>query len=219
MSDQQPTSPDVPEPPAPAAPAGWPAPAPGVPAAWPAPPAAGADGAGGYVQTVPGAPPVAYGVPPMPYGAPQGAAGYAPPPAPRPAAPAGSRLLGILALVLAGVGVFGATLLSAATGFAASAGAARHAIGLSPDQLDTLSQGQLLSLLSPVRDLVLWAEIGFWTGTALGVAALVMGIIAIVTRRGRGFGIAAVIVAAVGPVIYGTIVAFAALAGMGAGAS
>jgi hypothetical protein len=70
-----------------------------------------------------------------------------------------------------------------------------------------------------VRDLVLWAEIGFWTGTALGVAALVMGIIAIVTRRGRGFGIAAVIVAAVGPVIYGTIVAFAALAGMGAGAS
>jgi hypothetical protein len=43
--------------------------------------------------------------------------------------------------VLAGVGVFGATLLSAATGFAAAAGAARHAIGLSPDQLDTLSQG------------------------------------------------------------------------------
>lgn len=219
MSDQQPTSPDVPEPPAPAAPSGWPAPAPGVPAAWPAPPAAGLDGGGGYVQTAPGAPPVSYGVPPMAYGAPQVGPGYGPPPAPRPAAPAGGRTLGILALVLAGVGVLGATMLSAATGFAAAAGAARHAIGLSPDQLDTLSQGQLLGLLSPVRDLVLWAEIGFWMGTVLGVAALVMGIIAIVTRRGRGFGIAAVIVAAVAPVIYGTIVAFSALAGMGAGAS
>ncbi|MBN9175896.1 MAG: hypothetical protein J0I43_00785 [Microbacterium sp.] len=164
------------------------------------------------MQTTPGAPPVSYGVP-------QIGAAYGPPPAARPVTPAGNRTLGILALVLAGVGVLGATLLSASTGFAAAAGAARHAVGLSPDQLDTLSQGQLLSLLSPVRGLVLWAEIGFWAGTILGVAALVMGIIAIVTRRGRGLGVAAVIVAAVGPVVYGVIVGVAALAGMGAGAS
>ena len=53
-----------------------------------------------------------------------------------------------------------------------------------------------------MRDQVLWAEVSFWAGTALGVFALVAGIIAIVKRRGRGPGIAAVIVAVIAPGIY-----------------
>ena len=48
----------------------------------------------------------------------------------------------------------------------------RHAIGLSPEGLENLSEDQLLALLSPVRGLVLWAEIGYWTGTVLGLTAL-----------------------------------------------
>ncbi len=72
----------------------------------------------------------------------------------------------------------------------------------------------MLALLSPVRGLVLWAEIGFWAGTVLGLWALVQGIVAIATRRGRGQGIAAVIVAAAGPILYGVAVTAAVIVGI-----
>lgn len=128
-------------------------------------------------------------------------------------------MLGILALSLALAAVTISIVLSGATGFAAAEGAMRHAIGISPSGLEDLSEQQLLSLLSPVRGLVLWAEIGYWIGTALGLAALVTGIAAIATRRGRAQGIAAVVIAAVGPFVFTVVVGICVLTGIGAGAS
>lgn len=153
---------------------------------------------GGYVQTAPGAPPVPVAAP-----------------APR---PSGSPRLGVVALVIALVAVVGGGMLSATTGFAAAADAMARAVVRSPSGLENLTGDELLALLSPVRGLVLWAEIGFWAATVLGVWALVQGIVAIATRRGRGAGIAAVILAAAGPVLFAVIVGSAVLAGMAAGA-
>ena len=73
------------------------------------------------------------------------------------------------------------------------------------------------SILTPVRDWVLLGEVSFWAGTALGVWALVQGIVAIVTARGRGAGIAAVIVAALGPIAFGAVVQGFLTAGLAAG--
>ncbi|MDE0545802.1 hypothetical protein [Microbacterium sp. C7(2022)] len=58
------------------------------------------------------------------------------------------------------------------------------------------------STLTPVRDWVLLGEIAFWVGTLCGVWAVVQGIVATVKRTGRGMGVAAIIVAANGPVIF-----------------
>jgi hypothetical protein len=73
------------------------------------------------------------------------------------------------------------------------------------------------SILTPVRDWVLMGEIAFWAGTAIGIWALVQGIVAIATRRGRGAGIAAVVIAAVGPLIFGAVVQGFLTAGFAAG--
>ena len=43
----------------------------------------------------------------------------------------------------------------------------RHAVGISPEGLESFTEEQLLALLSPVRDLVLWAEIGYWIAEPL----------------------------------------------------
>ena len=134
-------------------------------------------------------------------------------------APPALLVVAALALVVAIAAVLISVILSATTGFAAAEGAMRHAIGLSPEGLENLSEDQLLALLSPVRGLVLWAEIGFWLGTALGLVALALGITAIATRRGRGFGVAAVVIAAVGPFLYGITVGAFVIAGIAAGAS
>ncbi len=70
--------------------------------------------------------------------------------------------------------------------------------------------------LSPVRSTVIFGEAGFWTGTMLGVWALVQGIVAIRTGRGRTSGIWAVAVAALAPaliVIVSGALLLAALAG------
>ncbi|MDO8384639.1 MAG: hypothetical protein Q7T17_16895 [Microbacterium sp.] len=76
-----------------------------------------------------------------------------------------------------------------------------------------------LSFLSPVREWVLLGEIAFWAGTVLGIWAIVQGIVAIAKRRGLGTGIAAVVVAAVGLFIFGTVVYGAGLAGIATGAT
>ena len=190
---------------------------------------------GEYVQPVPGSAPVpssapgpsaaptGYGVAPSPaYGqyppAGYGVAGHPGPPAPA-AAPARSRTRGLVALIVAIAAVVISVILSASTGFAAAEGAMRHAVGISPEGLESFTEEQLLALLSPVRDLVLWAEIGYWIGTVLGLAALALGITAIATRRGRGLGISAVVIAGVGPFVYAIVVGAVVLAGVGAGAS
>jgi hypothetical protein len=77
------------------------------------------------------------------------------------------------------------------------------------------------SILSPVRDWVLLGELAFWFGTALGVWALVQGIIAIVRDRGRGPGIGAVICAVAAPIAFAVVanvflgLGFAAGSGIG----
>lgn len=227
MSDDPQTPPPAPYPqsyptggytqPAPGAapvPTGAPEPYPGTPAPYGAPVPYGAAPYGAPAPYPGTAAPYPGSVAPYP-----GAAGYPDGPnAPQPA-PARSRTLGVAALVVAIAAVLISVILSATTGFAAAEGAMRHAIGLSPEGLENLSEDQLLALLSPVRGLVLWAEIGFWLGTALGLVALALGITAIATRRGRGFGVAAVVVAAVGPFLYGITVGAFVVAGIAAGAS
>lgn len=171
---------------APVPPAVTRAPGPGGPA-WPT---------GGYVQSVPGAPPV-----------------YLPPSVTAPA-PTTSKTLGTIAVIVAICAVAFSSVLSATTSFAAASGAVAHAGLTSTRPLEHLSDDQTLALLSPVRGLVLWAEIGFWSGTVLGIWALIQGIVAIASRRGRGQGIGAVIVAAAGPIVYAVAVTLGVLAGV-----
>lgn len=152
------------------------------------------------------APAGAYQVPSGGYGAPSG--GYAVPATPekRPAA------LGVFALVLS---------LVVAVALPVIAGFVCWEIGYRiPEATTSLSEQDVESLafLSPARDQVLWAELTFWTGTVLGIAAIVLGIIAIVKRRGRGQGIAAVIVAAIAPVVFFTVAIVAVGFGAASGA-
>lgn len=175
---QPPSAPQVPPP------YQAPPPAPGYaappPTGYPAPSAAP-----GYA-----APPGAYGVPVGGYQQ-QAAGGYAVPDTRAPASP----VLGWAALI--------ASILAAVIS-PLVAGIMAYQIGFAvPEAISegTVGSGSL-AILSPVRDQVLWAEVSFWAGTALGVFALVAGIIAIVKRRGRGPGIAAVIVAVIAPGIY-----------------
>lgn len=75
------------------------------------------------------------------------------------------------------------------------AGVAAFAVGVAVGaQTDFAEAGQDLSIFSPARDAVLWVEISFWAGTVLGIWAIAQGIVAIVKRRGRGLGIAAVVI-------------------------
>ncbi len=76
-----------------------------------------------------------------------------------------------------------------------------------------------LSVLSPVRDWVLLAEVAFWAGTVLGIWALVQGIIAIARRRGRMQGVIAVVTAALGVLLFALATAVGLAAGAGAGST
>src|SRR5688500_18179683 len=127
-----------------------------------------------------------------------------------PAAERGSRL-GIVALIAA----FGAAILApigaAVAAFNIGLGAGRE---IATQRMDI---GFDWSILTPVRDWVLLAEISFWAGTVLGTWAIVQGIVAIVTRRGRGAGIAAVIVGALGVVVFAVALQGFLTAGLAAG--
>lgn len=74
------------------------------------------------------------------------------------------------------------------------------------------------SVFTPVRDWVLLGEVSFWLGTLFGVWALVQGIVAIAKNRGRGSGVAAVVLAAIGPFVFAIAVAVFLSAGLAAGA-
>lgn len=124
------------------------------------------------------------------------------PPARRHRRPVGTWAL--LLSIVAGV------LAPAVGGFAAYRGARGAAPGLASSTSTTFDW----RILSPVRDLVLLAEVSFWTGTAIGITALVLGIVAIARRAGRGTGIAAVVVAALGPAVFTLLTVVAAVAGL-----
>jgi hypothetical protein len=122
-----------------------------------------------------------------------------------------SGALGIVALALALVATIGASLLAAIASFNIGLGSGRE-ISSRPFTGDFD-----WSVLTPVRDWVLLGEVSFWIGTALGVWALIQGIVAIVTSRGRGAGIAAVVIAALGPIAFGAVVQGFLTAGLAAG--
>jgi len=202
-----------PVPPAPAYQAPQAAP-PAAPAP-PAPPAYGqtppAPAAPAYGQTPPAtsaasdyqAPPGAYQVPVGGYAAPTGA--YAVPDT----TSAPSKILGTISLIVALV----ATVVTPIVAAIAAYQIGRRVPEFSVDSNDLDS----LAILSPVRDQVLMAEISFWAGTVLGIAAIVIGIMAIVRRRGRGQGIAGLIIAAVGPGVFFVVLVIAMAVGSAAG--
>lgn len=168
---------------------------PGVPTGWSVPP-------GGAYAPPPGyAPPAGYAAAPAAASAPV----YGVPPVKR------SSVLGVVALALALVATVGASLVAAIASYRIGLGAGRQ---ITAGALDTDFDW---SVLTPVRDWVLLGEVSFWVGTALGVWALVQGVVAIVSARGRGAGIAAVIVAALGPIVFGAVVQGFLTAGLSAG--
>lgn len=115
------------------------------------------------------------------------------------------------AFVVAMIATVGAGLAAAAAAFGIGLGTGRE-IAVRPVGGDFD-----WSILTPVRDWVLLAETAFWIGTALGVCALVQGVVALVKNRGRGWAIAAVVVAVAGPIVYGTLLVAFLQAGYGAG--
>jgi len=108
------------------------------------------------------------------------------------AAPKPSGFLGLLAL---GLSILAAVVMPIIGGVSAFEVGHRIPQGFSGSTGD-------LGFLSPARDQVLWTELSFWAGTVLGIAAIVLGIIAIRRKQGRGAGIAALIVAVLGAIIY-----------------
>jgi len=148
------------------------------------------------------APPGAYAVPVGGYQTPAG--GYSVPPT----APPASRMLGVASLVAAVIAAVVVPILGGVFGFQ---------IGTRVPSADLLdATGEDLAFLTPARLQVLWAEIAFWAGTALGLLAIVLGVISAARRRGRGFGITAIVLAALGPVFF--FVATLVLFGIGAAA-
>lgn len=160
-------------------------------------------------QTPPPPPPAApsgsYGVPVGGYQAPAGGyqipVGYQVPAhqAPQAEQPR-SRVFGTIALILSLIAAVVVPVLGGVFGY-------QIGMLLPTTEIDVASSfNDDLAMLSPARMQVLWAEIAFWTGTVLGVLALVLGIMAVVKRQGRGAGITAIVLAALGPVFFVTAV-------------
>ncbi len=209
-----------------ATPSGAPASAPPPP---PVPPYVGATPSA-YGTAAPYGPPPGYGPPAAPnspapaYAPPAGyvrpAQGYGPyvpqqtafPPQSAPPAPGGAGL-GVIAFVLALIAAVGASIAGAVAAFNVGRGTGRE-IALQPTSTDFD-----WSLLAPVREWVLFGEIAFWVGTVLGTWALVQGIVATVKNRGRGWGIAAIVVAVLGPMAFAIGLQAFAVLGLAAGAA
>ncbi|MFE4949938.1 hypothetical protein ACFQ9V_07495 [Leifsonia sp. NPDC056665] len=117
---------------------------------------------------------------------------YAAPPAPlRP------RTLGAVSMGLA-LGVFVLSLV-ASVYIGMTAGPLMHGTAGTAYTVDStnLSQAQLAAF-APIG-VLMGAQMLF--GTVLGILALVLGIIAVATKRGRAFGVVGIAVAAAAPVL------------------
>ena len=203
MSDPaEQTNPPTPEPAPPVAPpasTAWAAPS-APPFGAPPSPAQPAGHQSGMAPAAPGvyAPPVGYVLP----------AGYgAQPPASGPE----RRGLGVVAFVLAAVATVGAALGGAIAAFAIGLGAGRESA------MRPFTGDFDWAVLAPVRNQVLLAEVSFWLGTVLGVWALVQGIIALVKDRGRPWAVVAIVVAALGPIVFFVVLQGFLTAGLDAG--
>lgn len=114
----------------------------------------------------------------------------APPVAPR------RRTMGAASMGIA-LGVF-VLSVAASVYIGMSTGALTHSIASSPTTgSGRLSTGQLAAF-GPIG-IVMVAQMIF--GTVLGILALVLGIIAVATKRGRAFGVVGIAVAAAAPVV------------------
>lgn len=140
-----------------------------------------------YTPAPQAAPPGAYQVPVGGYPAASGA--YSVPDT----APAPSGTFAVLAFVL---GIVAAVVVPIIAGvFGAQIGARI------PSGIDT-NDPSWIQALSPAREQVLWAEVSFWTGTVLGIAAIVFGILSIRRKTRRALGIIGLVLAVLGPVVY-----------------
>lgn len=159
----------------------------------------------------PAAPPAPYQAPPGAYQVPVG--GYANPSGSYAApetTPRRSSVLGLISLLLALVAAVVTPIVAAI---------ASYEIGRRIPEALTQAGSDIdsFAFLAPARDQVLWAELSFWTGTVLGVAAIVLGIMAIVRRQGRGQGIAGLIIAVIGPMLFAVVVVIMLATGSAAG--
>jgi hypothetical protein len=136
------------------------------------------------------------------------AGGYQPAPAAQP----GPSALGVIAFVLSAVAALVAPIV---------VGVAGYQMGFRlPSVTEYADTGTTdLSFFAPVRDQVLMGEIGFWTGTLVGIVAIVLGIMAIARRRGRAGGVVALILAGIGPVLFVVVFSITLIVGAGAGAA
>ncbi|MEX0151129.1 hypothetical protein [Microbacterium sp. LMI1-1-1.1] len=116
------------------------------------------------------------------------------------------RPLGRIALVLAIVAGVLAPAVAGLASFRVARGAGGEFLARGGTSVDW-------RVLSPVRDLVLVAEASFWAATVLGVAALVVGIVATARGLGRGAGITAIVLSVLGPLVFSVCVALALFAG------
>ncbi len=154
----------------------------------------------------------AYQTPPGAYGAPVG--GYSIPSGAYQAPQAAEQrpsTLGVISFALSIVAAVVASIIVGIAGY-------QIGFGLPTIMNDVDSATSDLSFLSPVRDQVLMCEIAFWVGTLAGIAAIVLGIMAIAKRQGRAWGIVALILAGIGPVIFFVVLTITLTAGTGAGA-
>jgi len=154
------------------------------------------------------APPQGYGpppgyAPPQGYGPPQAQPAYGGPLA----APAKGKSLGLVALVAGLLALVVPTIAVSIATYQIGLGAGQQ-IASAPMTVDFD-----WSVLAPVRDWVLLGEAAFWVGTVLGLWALIQGIVALVTDRGRGGGLAAVVLAIVAPIAF--VIAFNVFIAMG----
>ena len=111
--------------------------------------------------------------------------------------PPQKKTLGVVALVFALIASLGSAILALALG-----GPAIRRFAEFQEEFGAITEFDIteidLSYFASVRDSVLWLEISLWIGTIAGITAIVLGIIASVQRKGRGYGIAALVLGITG---------------------
>lgn len=167
---------------------------------YPVPPGAYPAPIGGYPAPVGGYPAPAAGYAPT--------GGYQPPVASQPKSP----VLGIVAFALSIIATAVASIIGGSAGYQIG-----FRLPTVTQQVDATTSD--LSFLAPVRDQVLMGEISFWLGTLAGIAAIVLAIMAIVKRAGRAWGITALVLGIIGPVIFFTVLGVTLGIGAGAGST